>query len=747
LQRLLNDGVPLTADSQRHPADENAALMDHLATCAACRETLDRLAGADPVLLDAATVSWQNVYAEEAPLRRVLDALGKDANLTTLCYPHGQIEWWQSLLRPVGPLETPSQLDDYEVTRVLGQGGMGLVFQAFDAALRRWVAIKVLAPNLASDPVARRRFEREAQAAAAVRHEHVITIHAVREAHGLPYLVMEYLAGGSLQDYLDRHGTPDWRAIARLGAEVASGLAAAHAHGLVHRDIKPSNILLRTEGTDADLGSAKISDFGLARASEQSRLTQTGVVAGTPMYMSPEQALGESLDSRADLFSLGSVLYTLCTGREPFPGGGSPVAVLRQVCEVTPTPIRKLNPAIPPWLVAVVERLHAKNREERFASAAEVAELLRYNLEHPDQPRLVPRPWAGRWLRRGKNRLLALAVFLGLLLTSSLTLLRLPHGGPPLGQEGPGEGVQHPVSVRATLHGHKGPVLSVAFSPDGKTLATGSDDNSLRFWDAATGREEAVLPGDRGAVSAVAFAHSGEFLVSGSAEGTVRIWDASTRQERPALRQRNGNVRRVAISPDDRTIALGNGTQGIELWDLPTRQLRQALPGHHATIFALAFAPDGTTLAAGEANGQIRLWDPAAGTERDSFPGDRLSVRALAFAPDSQTLASAGSGDVKLWKLATREHSHEPITTLAGRGADLLSLVFSPDGLLLAAGSRDGSVLIWDVHAAETLATLPAHQGAVMTLAFSPDGHTLATGGNDQLCKLWDLGSLTGDQP
>src|SRR5262249_13812475 len=150
-----------------------------------------------------------------------------------------------------------------------------------DPALRRWVAIKVLAPNLASDPVARRRFEREAQAAAAGRHEHVITIHAVREAHGLPYLVMEDLAGGSLEDYLDRHGLPSWRAIARLGAEVASGLAAAHAHGLVHRDIKPSNILLRTEGTDADLGAAKISDFGLARAAAQSRLTQTGIVAGT----------------------------------------------------------------------------------------------------------------------------------------------------------------------------------------------------------------------------------------------------------------------------------------------------------------------------------------------------------------------------------------------------------------------------------------------------------------------------------
>ena len=229
---------------------------------------------------------------------------------------------------------------------MLGQGGMGVVYQAFDPALKRWVAIKVLAPSLAGDPTARLRFAREAQAAAAVRHEHVVTIHAVSEVNGLPYLVMEYLAGGSLQDYLDRHGPPDWHAAVRLGAEVAAGLAAAHAMGLIHRDIKPSNILLHGEGTAADPGAAKIGDFGLARVADESRLTQTGIVAGTPMYMAPEQARGEALDHRADLFSLGSVLYALCTGREPFPGGG-PMAVLRQVCDATPTPIRKINPAVP----------------------------------------------------------------------------------------------------------------------------------------------------------------------------------------------------------------------------------------------------------------------------------------------------------------------------------------------------------------------------------------------------------------
>src|SRR5205807_1190797 len=177
-------------------------------------------------------------------------------------------------------------------------------------------------------------------------------IHAVSEADGLPYLVMEYAPGGSLQDYLDFHGRPPWRDAARLGAEIAAGLAAAHERGLIHRDIKPSNVLLQTEWAPPGLGTAKIGDFGLARVADEARLTRTGIVAGTPMYMAPEQALCEPLDARCDLFSLGSVLYVLLTGHDPFPAG-SPVAVLRQVCEAAPRPIRELNPEVPDWLAAV----------------------------------------------------------------------------------------------------------------------------------------------------------------------------------------------------------------------------------------------------------------------------------------------------------------------------------------------------------------------------------------------------------
>jgi tRNA A-37 threonylcarbamoyl transferase component Bud32 len=621
---------------------------------------------------------------------------------------------------------------------------MGLVLEAFDPALKRRVAIKVLAPNLAADRRARQRFAREAQLAAAVRHENIVTIHAIRETRGLPFLVMEYVAGGSLQDYLDLQGAPDWRAAARLGAEIAGGLAAAHARGLIHRDIKPSNILLEEEKKEQDggpnslfPGRAKIGDFGLARAADEARLTQTGTVMGTPMYMAPEQARCEALDARADLFSLGSVLYTLCTGQEPFPPG-SPVAVLRQVCDGTPPPVRDLNPAVPGWLAATVERLHAKRPADRFAGAAEVAELLRYNLEHPDRPRPVPaRPAAGR---RGRRRLLAGALAAGLLLASGLLLsesLRWTHlTGLAQGVDGPDRTLP-----RVTLAGHTGPVWSVAFAPDGHTLATGSDDATLRLWDPTAGRQTAVLSGHGSAVLAVAFAHSGKFLVASGGDGTLRVWDAAGHKEERELQHHNGSVRRAPLSPDDRTVALASSTQGVELWDLGSGTVRQTLAGRHGTIWALAFSPDGQTLATGDTSGSIRLWDLASGVEQADFPGDPLAVRAVAFSPDGRTLASAGSGDkdVKLGDVAGRQL----LATLSGGEKSPMNLAFSPDGRLLAAGGRGGLVNLWEVPSGRPLATLEAHQGSVWAVAFSPDGRTLATAGEDRLARLWDLEKMT----
>jgi serine/threonine protein kinase len=291
-----------------------------------------------------------------------------------------------SFLQPSDDPASLGRLGTYQVLEVLGQGGMGLVLKAYDPALNRLVAIKVLAAEHAARGAARKRFAREAQAAAAVVHDHVVPVHAVDADAAPPYLVMAFIAGQSLQQRIDRTGPLDTKEILRIGMQTAAGLAAAHAQGLVHRDIKPANIMLEN-----GIERVRITDFGLARAIDDASVTQNGTVAGTPQYMAPEQARGEVVDQRADLFSLGSVLYTMATGRAPFRGDCG-LSVIRQVCDVEPAPVRSVNSDVPSWLEAIIGKLHAKDPTRRFQSAGEVAELLEACLAHVQDPRSHPLP-------------------------------------------------------------------------------------------------------------------------------------------------------------------------------------------------------------------------------------------------------------------------------------------------------------------------------------------------------------------
>src|SRR5262249_4625282 len=211
-----------------------------------------------------------------------------------------------SFLSPAGEPGSLGRLDHYEVLEVVGKGGTGVVLRARDIKLMRVVALKVLAAPLAASGTARQRFAREARAAAAVRDDHVVAIHAVEDDGPVPYLVMEFIDGRNLEGLLRRTGPLEVKEVLRIGMQVAKGLAAAHHQGLIHRDIKPANILLEN-----GVQRVKLTDFGLARAVDDASLTQSGIIAGTPDYMSPEQANGDPVDYRSDLFSLGSVLYAL----------------------------------------------------------------------------------------------------------------------------------------------------------------------------------------------------------------------------------------------------------------------------------------------------------------------------------------------------------------------------------------------------------------------------------------------------
>ena len=336
LDAFLNSHLP--DDSQRE-------METHLLVCPACRDHLDEMAGG--------ARWWTEVRRH----------LGGDGDSEFSSHSRSR-EMSLDFLQPSDNPVSLGKLGSYEVLEVIGRGGMGIVLKAFDPALHRPVAIKVLAAEYAANGSARKRFAREAQATAAVIHDHVVPIHAVDAEAAPPYLVMAYIPGQSLQQRIDRSGPLELKEILRIGMQTALGLAAAHAQGLVHRDIKPANIMLEN-----GIERVRITDFGLARAVDDASITRDGVLAGTPQYMAPEQARGEVVDQRADLFALGSTLYAMCTGRAPFRGEGG-IAVIRQVCDVEPISIRSINADVPAWLEGIVRKLHAKDPARRFRTAA-----------------------------------------------------------------------------------------------------------------------------------------------------------------------------------------------------------------------------------------------------------------------------------------------------------------------------------------------------------------------------------------
>jgi serine/threonine-protein kinase len=386
------------AIENRLGAFQELDLSRHLQSCPHCRHELEELAGSQEC--------WDNIrtYLSSSDELLAIDdrrtAPLMPSDIQTPSAAGRQCDTSLDFLTPSDDPQMLGRLGKYDIERVIGRGGMGVVLKAHDPTLNRSVAIKVMLGSLASSAAARKRFAREAQAAAAVVHDHVIPIYAVDTSGQTPYLVMPYVLGRSLQDRLDETGILETRQILRIALQIAQGLAAAHAQGLIHRDIKPANILL-----EDGMGRVRISDFGLARASDDASQTQSGFIAGTPQYMAPEQARGEVIDTRADLFSLGSVMYAMCTGHPPF-RAETTLAVLRRICDDVPRDVCEVNPDVPRWLADVIHRLLAKLPSSRFPSADAVAQLLERWLAHLQQPNLFPAPVAApaapkrsRWRR------------------------------------------------------------------------------------------------------------------------------------------------------------------------------------------------------------------------------------------------------------------------------------------------------------------------------------------------------------
>jgi serine/threonine protein kinase len=702
--------------------------------------------------------------AGDAALRRSVEVLLQshdrpDALLDQPAARHLATEVHTSLafLQPCPTPGTLGRLGHYEVLEFVGQGGMGVVVRAFDGKLHRVVAIKALHPALAGNAEARQRFVREAQAAAAVTHDNVISIHAVEDGGPIPYLVMQFIDGRTLQQKLDRGGPLPLKEVLRIGLQIAEGLAAAHRQGLIHRDIKPANILLEN-----GIERVKITDFGLARTVDDASLTRSGYIVGTPAYMSPEQANGDRVDHRSDLFSLGSVLYALCAGQPPF-RADSTMGVLKRVCEETPRPLRELNPSTPEWLQALIAKLHAKNPADRYGSAAEVAALLGRRLAQlqtdgvfsdtdgaatkhsPPQPKPVNR------LRTignlfGAALVVVAASVAGWFVYQSWSAKRhaANTGTPEPSGTGPNPAPTpaQPVVLKPsrTLMQHANGVRTLAVSRDGKVLASGGLDRLIYLWDTKTWEARGPLKGHTGDVTGLSFSPDGTRLASVTSSADtclVRVWDVATGRQAPTLGDRGAGMWDVAYSPDGQTLACGGGNSTLHLFDVASGTKRPTVPNVATRLVrTLSFSPDGRRIATG-GSGPTQLWESDTGKEIMTQVQLREEMCPTILAGGAMLAGwTYGEGRVTLCDLP----SGQVRATWRAHPKTIDGLAASADGRFIASFGNDGVARVWSTADQKEVATLIGHDGPVYAAAFTPDGAHLVTGGaEDHTIRVWEL--------
>jgi WD40 repeat protein/predicted Ser/Thr protein kinase len=739
-------------------------------------------------LLEPGGVSIDGLPAHDVPIADVpLDELAT-------IYPPGA-EPPDGRGDPGTPPWSPSpalsnSLKGFEVLELLGRGAAGVVYRARQTGLGRSVALKVMSAAWGADAGRRHRFRAEARAAARLHHPQIVQIFEVGEQNDLIYLVLEYVAGGSLADRLARSLLPP-----RQAAELVEGLARAlhyaHRQGIIHRDLKPANVLL------ADDGLAKIADFGLAKnLTEDGDQTQTGALMGTASYMAPEQA-GDSkaVSPAVDVYALGAILYECLTGRPPF-CGETVLATLDQLRHQEPASVSRLQGGVPRDLETICMCCLQKEPHKRYGSAQELADDLRRFLRgEPIRARrvgIIERTL--KWSRRRPTAAALVAVSLlsaaslaagGLVYHFRLTGLLADEQTARQRAESSEKALAWQFeSVRRDAYALQlAQAAQVAESDPGQALclladdrlcpadlqdfawslirrrclrgreivpaqgdkarcsaargdltACGESDGRIVLCDLRSGERHALSPQHQGAVNCLAFHPSESTLASTGDDGTIRFWDtracAPTRQFAGATEPLNA----LAFSADGRHLAAA-GTDGlVRIWNLSTGRLERTFAGHRGSVFALAFSPDDRTLASGGKEGRVHLWNLDDGTSA-TLDGQLGWITCLAFG--RRHLACGGSDrQVVVWDLA----DHRSVTRLAGQAGLVSGVGFLADDSGVVSCGFDAAVRVWDLATRRQRLVLTGHEAEIGSLSLLDGGAAALTVGLDQSARWWELG-------
>jgi WD40 repeat protein len=719
-------------------------------------DMLDALGRGDGVDLPAWQARYPTFSAELADLvaaRRDIDEAleehtlldGRQANGA----PRGS--------RPIGAL------GDYDLLEELGHGGMGRVYKARQRSLGRLVALKVIRAGAPATEADRLRFRTEADAAARLDHPNIVPVYEIGEQDGYPYIAGRYVEGGPLSRHLDRF-RDDPRAAAVLLAVLARAVHHAHERGVLHRDLKPGNVLLEWRAGHAGAPVPHVSDFGLARLLDQdSAVTRTGDLVGTPSYMAPEQASGgaAAITTATDVYGLGAILYAVLTGRAPYTGP-TVLETLEQVKRCEPSSPRRVNPKVDRDLDTICLTCLTKDSRNRYASALALAEDLESWLGHrPIAARPVS---AGKRLAKWMRRHPAAAAFAGLCAVMILAVLagslwhvhvlgealadsdRLRHKG--LAREARYSDLLYAADMGLAKEAwDSGDIPRLAELLDRHRPADDEPDRRGFEWhwlNWCLGTRVGTLQAHDGGLLCTAVSPDDRFLVTADRNGAVKVWDLATLQSICTLKGHADEVQRAVFSPDGHTLATCSKDRTVRLWDVATWTERARLDGGHSmTILSVAFSPDGQLLASAGRDQRIVLWNVAQAKALRSWKAHDEVVHDVVFTPDGRTLASVGKDDrtAKLWDVASgaeRARCNCP--------SNLLSIALSPDGKMVAMGGYGCIVTLWStVDPTAPRRDLPV-PFSVRALTFSPSGSQLVATGGTGMFSIWDVGAA-GSEP